>query len=243
MKISLPTLALALGLLITSPYDLLSPGPARYPVSRTGLYAANPAYAGAYGSGGAAAPYRPAVTIEPDSPASESQAPSDEDENQAGKVVDGYYEKNWLVWEELVPPDWKPEKIIEDLKLNEMSDNDPRAEAALEEFLKRWNEAPVNRKMDNRPVKIPGFVVPLDFDRAEIDEFLLVPYFGACIHVPPPPPNQIVHVRTKKPIEGLAAMDVVWVYGKIRTDRFKSELGSAGYTIGADRVEIYREGQ
>ncbi|MDR2142063.1 MAG: DUF3299 domain-containing protein [Deltaproteobacteria bacterium] len=159
-----------------------------------------------------------------------------------GQMVDGYYQNNWLIWEELTPPEWQPEKIIEDLKLNEMTDNDPRVEAALEEFLKRWNAAPVNQKLNGRPVKIPGFVVPLDFEKTEIDEFLLVPYFGACIHVPPPPPNQIVYVKTAKPAPGLSAMEVVWVYGQISVERFNSELGSAGYTIGADKVEIYQEG-
>jgi hypothetical protein len=155
-------------------------------------------------------------------------------------MVDGYYERNWLIWEELVPPEWKPEKIFEDLKLNEMADNDPRVEQAMEEFIKRWNAAPVNKKMSGRPVKIPGFVVPLDFEKSEIQEFLLVPYFGACIHVPPPPPNQIIYVKTKAPTPGIAAMEVVWVYGKITLERFQSELGGAGYAIGADKVEIYR---
>jgi hypothetical protein len=159
-----------------------------------------------------------------------------------GQVVNGYYERNWLIWEELVPPDWKPEKIFEDLKLDEMTDNDPRVEAVLEEFLKRWNAAPVNKKINGRAIRIPGFVVPLDFEKTEIEEFLLVPYFGACIHVPPPPPNQIVYVKPKTPLKGISAMEVVWVYGKITLDRHESELGSAGYAIGADRVDIYQEG-
>jgi hypothetical protein len=165
-----------------------------------------------------------------------------QDFDEKGKMVDGYYQRNWLIWEELVPPEWKPEQIFEDLKLNEMADNDPRVEAALEEFLKRWNDAPVNPKINGRPVRLPGFVVPLDFEKAEIDEFLLVPYFGACIHVPPPPPNQIVYVKATGPLKGVTAMEVVWVYGKINVEKIQSELGIAGYAIKADRVEIYREG-
>ncbi|MDR0549744.1 MAG: DUF3299 domain-containing protein [Deltaproteobacteria bacterium] len=164
-----------------------------------------------------------------------------EETTPTGQVVNGYYERNWLIWEELVPPEWKPEEIFLDLKLNEMADDDPRVEAALEEFLKRWNAAPVNKKMSGRAIKIPGFVVPLDFEKTEIAEFLLVPYFGACIHVPPPPPNQIVFVKAKGPLTGISAMEVVWVYGKMSLDRFQSELGGAGYTILADRVDVYRE--
>jgi hypothetical protein len=78
-------------------------------------------------------------------------------------------------------------------------------------------------------------------DGAELKEFFLVPYFGACIHVPPPPPNQIVFVRSDKAVEGVGVMDVVWVYGKIKAERFRSDLGDAGYTLPADRVEPYRE--
>ncbi|MDR1871434.1 MAG: DUF3299 domain-containing protein [Deltaproteobacteria bacterium] len=167
----------------------------------------------------------------------------DEANDAKGQMVNGYYERNWLIWEELVPPEWKPEQIFEDLKLDEMSDNDPRVEKALEEFLKRWNAAPVNKKIGGRPIKIPGFVVPLDFEKTEIEDFLLVPYFGACIHVPPPPPNQIVYVKPEKPLSGVFSMDVVWVYGKISVDRFESEFGPAGYTIKADKVEIYKEQQ
>ncbi len=56
----------------------------------------------------------------------------------------------------------------------------------------------VNQKLDNQEVRIPGFVVPLEGDAKKITAFLLVPYFGACIHVPPPPTNQVVYVSYPK---------------------------------------------
>ncbi|MDR1607608.1 MAG: DUF3299 domain-containing protein [Deltaproteobacteria bacterium] len=181
--------------------------------------------------------------VSPLGPFSSDVAKANEDVSPPGQVVDGFYERNWLIWEELVPPEWKPEKIFEDLKINDMADNDPRVDQALDEFLKRWNAAPVNQKINNRPIKIPGFVVPLDFEKTEIEEFLLVPYFGACIHVPPPPPNQIIYVKAKKPVKGLTAMEVVWVYGKIRIEKYDFEQTNAGYSIAADRVEIYQVSQ
>ena len=53
-----------------------------------------------------------------------------------------------------------------------------------------------NKSLDGATVRLPGFIIPLDARRdGVLDEFLLVPYFGACIHVPPPPPNQLVYVR------------------------------------------------
>jgi hypothetical protein len=152
-----------------------------------------------------------------------------------------YLDKNWLLWDDLVDPAWDPEELFKDLKINEMSDNDPRAEAVVLEFLERWNKAPITPAMDGKKVKIPGFVVPLDFEGAELKEFFLVPFFGACIHVPPPPPNQIIFVKSDEPLKGLEAMEVVWVYGRIKAEKFETELGSAGYTLPADRVELYRE--
>jgi hypothetical protein len=78
-------------------------------------------------------------------------------------------------------------------------------------------DAPIVADLNGKQVKIPGFVVPLEGDGEAINEFLLVPYFGACIHVPPPPPNQIVYVKfsTAVPIDNL--YDAVWVTGTLST--------------------------
>ncbi|MDR1079483.1 MAG: DUF3299 domain-containing protein [Deltaproteobacteria bacterium] len=152
-----------------------------------------------------------------------------------------YRENGWLIWEELVDPSWDPAKIFQELGIDKMRDDDPRAQEAVRQFMERWTQAPINPRMGGTAIKIPGFVVPLDMDGAELTEFFLVPYFGACIHVPPPPPNQIVFVKSEKPVAGVAVMDVIWVYGTIRAERFTTELGDAGYTLPADRVEPYRE--
>ncbi|MDR2612677.1 MAG: DUF3299 domain-containing protein [Deltaproteobacteria bacterium] len=167
-------------------------------------------------------------------PGTASAAPS-------GGAGEGYLEKGWLIWDELVDPSWDPQAIFNELGIDQMRDDDPRAEEALRRFMERWSQAPVNPAIGGKAVKIPGFVVPLDIEGAELREFFLVPYFGACIHVPPPPPNQIVYVRSATPVEGVGVMDVVWVYGKIRAESFRTDLGNAGYTLPADRVEPYRE--
>jgi hypothetical protein len=152
----------------------------------------------------------------------------------------GYLENGWLIWEELMPAGWDPAAIFEELRINDLADDDPRVDQVIGEFLKRWDESPVNPEMDAKSLKIPGFVVPLDFEKEKVDEFFLVPFFGACIHVPPPPPNQIVLVRLKEPIEGLGVMEVVWVYGRLRVERVATDLGRAGYSLAADRVEFYQ---
>ncbi|MBD0786669.1 DUF3299 domain-containing protein [Vibrio sp. Y2-5] len=93
--------------------------------------------------------------------------------------------------------------------------------------------------LDGKQVRIPGFVIPLEGDDKVVTELLLVPYFGACIHVPPPPPNQILYVKFDKgvPIQGL--WDVVYIVGTLNVEMVESDLGQAGYLINGVSVETY----
>lgn len=95
--------------------------------------------------------------------------------------------------------------------------------------------------LDGKQVRIPGFVVPLEGDDEVVTELLLVPYFGACIHVPPPPPNQIIYVKFEKgvPLQGL--WDVVYVVGELNVEMVESDLGQAGYLINGVTVEAYND--
>ena len=88
---------------------------------------------------------------------------------------------------------------------------------------------------------IGGYVVPLDFDATTVKEFLLVPFVGACIHVPPPPANQIVYVKADKGFEVGGIFDPVTVTGKIKTTVAFTGLADAGYTIEADNVELLKK--
>jgi hypothetical protein len=72
-----------------------------------------------------------------------------------------------------------------------------------------------------------------------VTEFLLVPYFGACLHVPPPPSNQIVHVFPKAPVPEDLAMNAVWVVGTMKTVQVSTKMGAAGYQIRGEQVEKY----
>ena len=145
-------------------------------------------------------------------------------------------------WEKLMPPDWNPAEVFDDLNLDELDDDDPRVEEAMERLRKMWDEAPINPDLQGKAIKISGFVASLDFTgRAELKEFLLVPYFGACIHLPPPPANQIVHVILEKPRRGIRAMDEVTVYGKLAIETHENELGRSGYSMTANAIEPYVE--
>ncbi|MEO5343267.1 MAG: DUF3299 domain-containing protein [Gammaproteobacteria bacterium SHHR-1] len=148
-----------------------------------------------------------------------------------------------LSWDALVPEDFNPEGLFEKYDLDQMEDNDPRAEEFMRELKAVWKIAPVVEELAGKRVKMPGFVVPLETQGDEVSSFFLVPYFGACIHVPPPPANQMVHVRLPQGA-GLAAdnlYEAVWVIGRLSIERTSNELGAAGYSMDDAQVEPYEE--
>jgi hypothetical protein len=99
----------------------------------------------------------------------------------------------------------------------------------------------VNAQLDGAGVKLPGFIVPLDIGKdGLVTEFFLVPYFGACIHVPPPPPNQIVYVKMDKGIALDSIYEAYWVTGRMSVAKKSTQLGAAAYSLAATKVEIYK---
>ncbi|HWK40043.1 MAG TPA: DUF3299 domain-containing protein [Hyphomicrobium sp.] len=92
-------------------------------------------------------------------------------------------------------------------------------------------------ELDGKRVRIGGYVVPLDFEATTIKEFLLVPFVGACIHVPPPPANQIVYVKSDAGLEITGQFDPVWVTGTIKTEPAFTGLADTGYSLTAERID------
>jgi hypothetical protein len=103
--------------------------------------------------------------------------------------------------------------------------------------------------LNGQQIRMPGYLLPLEFDGTAAIEFLLVPYVGACIHVPPPPPNQIVYVRFDDGYENPGLFTPVWVEGSLVVDISEKNLylvdGTAdvavGYSLSAIEVEPYVE--
>ncbi|EBA06521.1 DUF3299 domain-containing protein [Sagittula stellata] len=93
---------------------------------------------------------------------------------------------------------------------------------------------------NGKTVELSGFVIPLDYEGAGITAFMLVPYVGACIHVPPPPANQLVLVTTEKPYENDGLYEPVTVTGMFGTASTKTQLAEVGYALSADRIVPYR---
>jgi uncharacterized protein len=139
-----------------------------------------------------------------------------------------------LDWEALLPA-------------NERTGVNPSPPPAIHDYLGEAGMAAlqsgssaVNSALNLMRVKVPGFVVPLEFSKdGMVREFFLVPYVGACIHVPPPPPNQIVFVELAVAMRLPSVYDAVWITGTLRTQIKNSQLGTAAYTLEATKVENY----
>ena len=157
-----------------------------------------------------------------------------------------------LGWEQLVPKGWNPNSVFDkytEEEFSAMSDEQYFALQAEAEAL--LQAAPTVDSLDGVVVKIPGYMLPLEFDDTSIKEFLLVPYFGACVHTPPPPANQIIHGKLKSPFATNEMFAPVWISGKLTTIRSTSQLGETGisntldvetgYTMEVLEVEPYQE--
>ena len=143
-----------------------------------------------------------------------------------------------ISWDKLVPADWDPTSSLEGF--GKYPDSDPRTQKLYARMRQIWDTAPMVPAMAGKAVRLPGYLVPLDQSKDGIREFLLVPYFGACIHTPPPPANQIVHVRVQNAIKGLRTMDAVWVSGTLQLESSNTDMGVSGYTMNAHQVRPYK---
>jgi hypothetical protein len=146
-----------------------------------------------------------------------------------------------LTWDDLVPPEWLPANILGDTKIEDLKDDDPRAIEFAAKMKELWAKAPVRKELEGKLIKLPGFVIPLESDGKKVTEFLLVPYMGACIHVPPPPANQTVYVKTGTTDAKIRRVfDTVWVTGRVKIEKIEGELATSGYTILATKIEPYQ---
>jgi len=148
-------------------------------------------------------------------------------------------------WNDLMPDPWVKE-MTKDMaamsKLSYLQDSSDEATKAMSAIRKKLDEAPIVKTQLNKKVRIPGYAVPLDAERSDKREFLLVPYFGACIHTPPPPANQIVLVRptAQSKIKKMPeSMDVLWVEGELKEGRVSTGQGVSGYLLEAVSIAPY----
>ncbi len=127
------------------------------------------------------------------------------------------------------------------LGIETLEDDSEEAQQAYDELQVTLRSAPIVPELNGQYVKLAGFIVPLeyDFENGTFSEFLLAPYFGACIHVPPPPSNQIVYVKSPKPLGQKWLDNAAWVEGTITTESVNSDYGSASYSMKDVQLDIY----
>lgn len=97
----------------------------------------------------------------------------------------------------------------------------------------------VRRDWNGRIVRLPGFIVPVETKGTAVTSFILVPYVGACIHVPPPPANQLVFVTTDRPYDGGGMFEPVNVTGMFGVAPTSTSVAEIGYALSADKIEPF----
>lgn len=137
-----------------------------------------------------------------------------------------------VTWDDLMPP--VDQEIVRKYEAEEIS-----YEEALE-YMVKLGEIPVESLNQSR-VRIPGYLVPLNIDKNQMaTELLLVPGLGACIHVPPPPPNQTIYIRYDKGIKVTeAGYTPYWLEGVIKVERHKSEYTEVVYAMVVDSIREF----
>ncbi len=156
-----------------------------------------------------------------------------------------------LEWVDLIPEDDLEALLnppayldeIEDGSIEDMIASQIGNAIALAED-SRYQQALVSTRViddhDGRHVRLPGFIVPLEYDdNQRITQFFLVPYFGACIHLPPPPPNQIVLVDYPDGIKLDHIYEPFWVLGQLHTEVNENDLALSAYQMSARILEPY----
>jgi len=137
-----------------------------------------------------------------------------------------------LTWDEMVPPAAAPPSAA-------FPGAGIPGKDATPAYVPMYTFNPV-KELDGQYVKLPGYIVPLESDAGGLlDEFLLVPYYGACIHVPPPPPNQIVYVKLKKPFDLKSMADPYWITGVISTKIWTGDMADTDYVMTGEKVEVF----
>lgn len=156
-----------------------------------------------------------------------------------------------LEWDQLIPEGWDPNSVFDEFTDEEFTAMPDEQYIKLQKKMQAMlDAAPTVDALDGETVKIPGFILPLEFDETNIKEFLLVPYFGACVHTPPPPANQVIHGKLQSEFAMNEMFEPVWISGKLKTVRTQNKLGESGisqtlnvntgYTMDVEEIEPYR---
>lgn len=136
-----------------------------------------------------------------------------------------------ITWDDLIPPGIPYSEIV--------------GEGVMDEGNDIWrpvfdaNATKLNPTLDGAYIKMPGFIIPIELSTDGVKSFVLVPYVGACIHTPPPPPNQLVFVTAETPWPSDDLWEAVWVTGEMKHELQTTEVAETGYVLQADKMDVY----
>jgi len=136
-----------------------------------------------------------------------------------------------ITWDDLIPPGVAYSEIIGEGVVDLANDT---WNPIFDENATKLNEA-----LDGAYIRMPGYIIPIDLSTAGVTSFVLVPYVGACIHTPPPPPNQLVFASTETPWSSEQLWDAVWVTGVMKTQLQSTQVAETGYALQVDKMEKY----
>lgn len=174
-----------------------------------------------------------------------------QEDADSASIVDGYQE---IEWTDLMPDEdlqalLNPPGFLDDIADGSADDVlDSRLQSEFNglgdsAFSQALTSTDVVPDYDGKAIRLPGFIVPLAYNSdREVTEFFLVPFFGACIHYPPPPPNQIIHASYPDGFELTSIYDPFWLSGTLSVAITSNEVATAAYSITVDKLEIYEEG-
>jgi uncharacterized protein len=159
-----------------------------------------------------------------------------------------------IEWVDLIPAEdldalMNPPDYIMEIADGSLEDQPPGAGAPgslegapVDRYQQALQSTTVIKAFDGKRVRIPGFVVPLTFDDTRlVNEFFIVPYFGACLHSPPPPPNQIIYGKSATGVSAENIYEPFWFTGTLSVGLEKTEMGTAAYRMVVDGIEAYVE--
>ena len=156
-------------------------------------------------------------------------------------------------WADLIPPEvleilLNPPSYIAEIEDGSAEDQitsqmkNTLADQEEDAYRRALASTDVNPAMDGQKIRIPGFVVPLEFDEDQtISQFFLVPYFGACLHMPPPPPNQIILVDAPDGVQMSALYEPFWLEGEVSTVVTENDMAKSAYAMQLHKLSPYSE--
>ena len=154
------------------------------------------------------------------------------------EAVDPSVEAELVIWRDLMP-----DEELDALRALNEGEADP---SLMGQFI---GNSPIENQsgtfnvvedLDGVVARMPGYILPLDFaEHGQAREFLLLPFHGACVHYPPPPPNQIVYLRSIEPVRFASLWEPVWVEGRIHIERVDTDLAASAYSMVLRSVTPY----